>query len=77
MNIKTFKKIFFLLIHFQSQQEWNLVFIIAAMTYMIGCVIYWFLASGELQTWAKAKEGETQVKNENPEKIKAENETRI
>uniref|UniRef100_A0A336MWC7 CSON008417 protein n=1 Tax=Culicoides sonorensis TaxID=179676 RepID=A0A336MWC7_CULSO len=47
----------------RSQQQWNFVFIIAAAIYLIGCVIYWFFASGELQPWAKpTKNNEIQLK---------------
>lgn len=36
--------------------EWRLVFFISAGIYLVGCVIYWFYASGELQEWAKSPE---------------------
>ncbi|XP_030370470.1 sialin [Scaptodrosophila lebanonensis] len=40
----------------QTSTEWRLVFFISAGIYLIGCVIYWFFASGELQEWAKSPE---------------------
>ncbi|KAH8381373.1 hypothetical protein KR093_003900 [Drosophila rubida] len=39
-----------------DRDEWRLVFFISAGVYLIGCVIYWFYASGELQEWAKTPE---------------------
>lgn len=38
--------------HFQTEDEWKIVFYISAGIYLIGCVIYWFWASGEVQPWA-------------------------
>lgn len=40
----------------QTSEEWQTVFFISAGVYLIGCVIYWFWASGELQEWAKTPE---------------------
>lgn len=40
----------------QTAEEWKAVFFISAGVYLIGCVIYWFWASGELQEWAKTPE---------------------
>lgn len=40
----------------QTSEEWKTVFFISAGIYLIGCVIYWFWASGELQEWAKTPE---------------------
>ncbi|XP_052859819.1 sialin-like, partial [Anopheles cruzii] len=42
-----------------TENEWRTVFYIAAGIYLVGCVTYWFGASGELQPWsveARAKE---------------------
>lgn len=39
-----------------DRDEWRLVFFISAGIYLVGCVIYWFYASGELQEWAKTPE---------------------
>ncbi|EDW67516.1 sialin [Drosophila virilis] len=39
-----------------DRYEWRLVFFISAGIYLVGCVIYWFYASGELQEWAKTPE---------------------
>lgn len=39
-----------------DRYEWRLVFFISAGIYLVGCVIYWFYASGELQEWAKSPE---------------------
>uniref|UniRef100_A0A023ET50 Sialin n=1 Tax=Aedes albopictus TaxID=7160 RepID=A0A023ET50_AEDAL len=36
----------------KSDDEWRVVFYIAAGIYLIGCVIYWIWASGELQPWS-------------------------
>lgn len=46
------------LIHFalQTVEEWRYVFIIASGIYLVGCLIYWFWASGEVQPWAKHQE---------------------
>lgn len=40
----------------QTSEEWKLVFFISAGIYLVGCVIYWMWASGELQEWAKTPE---------------------
>lgn len=32
-----------------------MVFMISSVVYLVGCVIYWFWASGELQPWAQQK----------------------
>uniref|UniRef100_A0A6I9VI59 Sialin n=1 Tax=Bactrocera dorsalis TaxID=27457 RepID=A0A6I9VI59_BACDO len=40
----------------KTAEEWKAVFFISAGIYLIGCVIYWFWASGELQEWAKTPE---------------------
>ncbi|XP_063701161.1 vesicular glutamate transporter 1-like [Culicoides brevitarsis] len=32
--------------------QWKIVFIVSASIYLVGCVVYWFFASGELQEWA-------------------------
>lgn len=40
----------------QTSEEWKTVFFISAGIYLIGCVVYWFWASGELQEWAKTPE---------------------
>ncbi|XP_073838325.1 major facilitator superfamily transporter 9 [Musca autumnalis] len=40
----------------QTSEEWKTVFFISAGVYLIGCVIYWMWASGELQEWAKTDE---------------------
>ncbi|XP_054734152.1 sialin [Anastrepha obliqua] len=40
----------------QTAEEWKVVFFISAGVYLIGCLIYWFWASGELQEWAKLPE---------------------
>jgi len=36
----------------KAENEWKIVFYISAGIYLIGCVIYWFWASGEKQPWA-------------------------
>lgn len=30
-----------------------MVFMISAVIYLFGCLVYWFWASGEVQPWAK------------------------
>ncbi|XP_058975538.1 sialin [Musca domestica] len=40
----------------QTSEEWKTVFFISAGVYLVGCVIYWLWASGELQEWAKTDE---------------------
>lgn len=36
----------------QTNEEWQIVFMISAAVYLFGCVVYWFWASGEIQPWA-------------------------
>ncbi|ETN58282.1 Sialin, Sodium/sialic acid cotransporter [Anopheles darlingi] len=44
-----------------DENEWRTVFYIAAGIYLVGCVTYWFGASGELQPWSiEAREKETE-----------------
>lgn len=40
----------------QTAEEWRTVFIISSCIYLVGCVIYWNWASGEVQPWAKPQE---------------------
>lgn len=48
----------------KTDDEWRVVFYIAAGIYLIGCLIYWFWASGELQPWSiEAKEREAKELN--------------
>lgn len=35
-----------------SEDEWRLVFYIAVAIYILGTLVYWFWATGELQPWA-------------------------
>uniref|UniRef100_A0A336KTH8 CSON014673 protein n=1 Tax=Culicoides sonorensis TaxID=179676 RepID=A0A336KTH8_CULSO len=35
--------------------QWKIVFIISASIYLVGCVVYWFFCSGNLQPWAIEK----------------------
>ncbi|XP_053684989.1 vesicular glutamate transporter 2.1-like isoform X1 [Sabethes cyaneus] len=35
-----------------TDEEWKLVFYIAALVYLVGLLVYWFWASGELQPWS-------------------------
>lgn len=39
----------------QAVEEWNVVFFVTAGLYLLGCAVYWFLASGELQQWSVEK----------------------
>lgn len=36
----------------QPPEQWRIVFYISAGIYLIGCVVYWIWASGEVQPWA-------------------------
>lgn len=53
--------------------QWRVVFMVSASIYLVGCVVYWFFASGELQFWAvektneKTKKGNDYVANKNNE----------
>jgi MFS transporter, ACS family, solute carrier family 17 (sodium-dependent inorganic phosphate cotransporter), other len=49
----TSQKFFNSSLPFQSAEEWKTVFYISAGIYLIGCVIYWIWASGEVQPWAQ------------------------
>ncbi|XP_055373407.1 sialin-like [Condylostylus longicornis] len=40
----------------QNAEEWKIVFYISASVYIVGAIIYWCWASGELQEWAKTPE---------------------
>nr|XP_003706045.2 PREDICTED: vesicular glutamate transporter 2 isoform X1 [Megachile rotundata] len=40
----------------KSAEEWRIIFIIAAIIYLVGATIYGLFASGERQSWAKEKE---------------------
>lgn len=37
----------------QTVQEWRIVFMISSVIYLLGCLIYWCWASGEVQAWSK------------------------
>jgi MFS transporter, ACS family, solute carrier family 17 (sodium-dependent inorganic phosphate cotransporter), other len=49
----------------KSKEEWTTVFYISAGIYCVGCVFYWFFASGEIQPWAVVKKRESIEKGEN------------
>lgn len=53
--------------------SWQTVFYIAAGIYLVGCVIYWFFASGEVQPWALVAEQEDQMRREEEEREKENN----
>ncbi|KAL7051890.1 hypothetical protein ACKWTF_004683 [Chironomus riparius] len=36
-----------------TEAEWQIIFYITAGFYLIGSIVYWFLCSGTLRTWAK------------------------
>uniref|UniRef100_A0A1B0EX68 Permease of the major facilitator superfamily protein n=1 Tax=Lutzomyia longipalpis TaxID=7200 RepID=A0A1B0EX68_LUTLO len=40
----------------RTKEQWQIVFFITSGIYCVGCVIYWFFSSGELQPWATSKE---------------------
>lgn len=53
----------------KTAEEWRVVFFISAGIYLVGCVIYWFWASGEVQPWAlpghtKVSVRDTELQNE-------------
>lgn len=43
-------------IFIQDANEWRIVFYISSGIYLVGCVIYWFWCSGEVQPWAIVEE---------------------
>ncbi|XP_063701342.1 sialin [Culicoides brevitarsis] len=45
----------------KGDDEWKIVFYISASVYLVGCVIYWFWASGELQSWAITRSEKIEV----------------
>ncbi|KAJ8670289.1 hypothetical protein QAD02_001548 [Eretmocerus hayati] len=45
----------------KTSNEWATVFFIASAVYLIGAIGYGIFASGEVQTWAKATEEETEM----------------
>lgn len=52
----------------KNEDEWRIVFYISAGVYLVGCVIYWFWASGEVQEWAKVPVTESIDMEKCPEK---------
>ncbi|XP_031634758.1 vesicular glutamate transporter 2-like [Contarinia nasturtii] len=48
-----------------SPDEWKIVFMISSVVYLIGCVIYWIWASGDVQPWAK-KQMDSEYKSKLP-----------
>lgn len=47
----------------QSEDEWKIVFYIAAGIYLIGSTLYFFMSSGEVQSWAKiSNDDESEMK---------------
>lgn len=40
----------------EKSEQWKFVFYISAGIYLVGCLIYWFWASGEVQPWARQTE---------------------
>ena len=55
-----------------KNSEWQLVFYIAAGIYLIGAVIYWFWASGELQPWAIMDEADPEEEKRYRESIRSD-----
>lgn len=45
-------------------EEWRVVFFITAGVYAVGCIVYWFWCTSQLQSWAKRKEEVNDVKPE-------------
>lgn len=53
----------------QTTEEWKIVFFISAGIYLIGCLIYWFWASGEIQEWAKLSNQQDATINHRPNNV--------
>lgn len=53
----------------QTTEEWKIVFFISAGIYLLGCLIYWFWASGEIQEWAKFSNQAETTRNSQPYKV--------
>lgn len=50
----------------EIKNQWRIVFFISASIYLIGCVFYWFFASGEVQKWAKVSDAQNNhIKEDN------------
>lgn len=43
-------------LHFQSAEEWRIVFFIASVIYFFGAIIYFLFCSGERQPWVRDAE---------------------
>lgn len=43
------------------EQQWQIIFIVSASIYLVGCVVYWFFASGEIQPWAIEKKNDGDI----------------
>jgi ACS family sodium-dependent inorganic phosphate cotransporter len=50
-----------LIVQNQDGAEWQIVFYIASVIYIIGAIVYWIWASGEVQPWAIAAKEEDDV----------------
>lgn len=57
-----------------NANQWKWIFIMTSCVYLFGCLIYWFFASGELQSWAKGSDGNADQNMREVEK-KSETET--
>ena len=64
------------MLQFQTKDEWQIVFYLAAGIYGVGALVYFLFASGELQPWAEipmgyaphinTEEGETETNEDKP-----------
>ena len=48
----------------QKQKEWQIVFIICAVIYFLGAVVFWLFCESELQPWAKYNKEKNEKKLE-------------
>lgn len=51
------------------KNQWRIVFFVSASIYLIGCLFYWFFASGELQSWAVEPHDSTDLQKVKADKI--------
>lgn len=51
----------------QKQSEWQFVFLITAVVYVVGALGFLIMGSGELQPWAAKKPNQNETRNEDEE----------
>ena len=59
----------FLYTYKQKQEEWQIVFYITAVVYLVGAISYIVLASGELEPWATKKQADANGAEEEMETL--------